>query len=57
MTRKRKTKITPKKPEIETEYWDDIEIDGKTVRVKVTRYTAGPNITEPISDDDLLEKS
>lgn len=63
MARKRKQKSIVKKPKIESEYWEDIEVTdpatGKIIqqRVKVTRYKSGPQCEDIIDgDEDFLDK-
>ena len=62
MAHKRKKKIGIKKPKIEKEYWEEVEITdpntGKKIkqRVKITRYKSGPLTCEPACEGDLLDK-
>jgi len=64
MAKKRKKKHTAKacKPEIEKEYWEEIEITcpdtGKKIKqkVKVTRYKARPTPTGPSRSEDFLDR-
>ncbi len=62
MARKRKKKQVVKKPQVEKEYWEEIEITdpdtGKTIKqkVKVTRFKAGPQFSDPSHKEDFLDK-
>lgn len=63
MAKKRKKKIVVnQKPEIEKEYWEEMELTcpstGKKIkkRVKITRYKSRPAYNGPSHDDDFLDK-
>jgi len=61
MACKRKKKNINKNPDIEKEYWEEIEIvnpkTGKIIlqKVKITRYKAGPRVVKSSEDDDLID--